>query len=245
MKILCYNGKKFTNEVPMAKKAAFTMIELVFVIVVLGVLAALALPRMDRDFRQEAVDNVIAALKYTQHMALNDNVIESNSSNWHRKFWRFGIQGCSDAGIFYYVGTDTDRGGNIDVSKGEAAVDTSNGMLMMGVNSAPCEDDLSGQVYSNGLAPSPNIFLTKKYGIADGTAGHNGNIISSGGCSGTSYIAFDYLGRPHKGITGVTTPNNATLLASDCKITLQFDDTSIADAVITVERETGRVYLSQ
>ena len=32
------------------KKPAFTMIELVFVIVVLGILAALALPRLERDF---------------------------------------------------------------------------------------------------------------------------------------------------------------------------------------------------
>jgi prepilin-type N-terminal cleavage/methylation domain-containing protein len=225
------------------KRAAFTMLELVFVIVVLGILAALAMPRMETDIRQEAIDNVIAAIKYTQHMALSDNVVESSNSNWHRKFWRFGKEGCSDNGIFYYIGSDKDMGGNIDATIGEAAVDVTNGMLYMGLNGQPCKDSILGQVYGNGLAASRNIFLTKKYGISEG------NMKFSSSCQTTDvnhgHIAFDYLGRPHAKIENVTQPDNTTLIGSDCNITLKFDDTNIQDVIITVERETGRVYLAQ
>lgn len=54
------------------KHPAFTMIELVFVIVVLGILSALAMPRIDRDLRQEAKDNILSSIRYTQHLALID-----------------------------------------------------------------------------------------------------------------------------------------------------------------------------
>jgi len=57
----------------MRNKSAFTMIELILVIVVLGILAALAMPRVDRDSRQEAADNILSAIRYTQHLALMDN----------------------------------------------------------------------------------------------------------------------------------------------------------------------------
>ena len=63
---------------------AFTMLELVFVIVVLGILAALALPRMDRDLRQEAKDNILSAIRYTQHLALMDNKTNPLDANWQR-----------------------------------------------------------------------------------------------------------------------------------------------------------------
>jgi prepilin-type N-terminal cleavage/methylation domain-containing protein len=226
------------------KRAAFSMIELVFVIVVLGILAAMAMPRMENDVRQEAIDNVIAAIKYTQHLALSDNVVESNKTDWQRKFWRFGKRGCGDLnGIFFYVGTDTDMEGNIDVSKGEAAIDPANGMVMMGLTNKPCEHSLDEQVYANGARASKNIFLTKNYGISEG------HMKFSTSCQTTNenhgHIAFDYLGRPHAGITGSNTPDYSTLITADCNITLIFDDANIDNVIITVERETGRVYKAQ
>ena len=70
------------------KKEAFTMLELVFVIVVLGILAALALPRIDRDLRQEAGDNILSAIRYTQHLALNDDKINPSINDWQKSLWQ-------------------------------------------------------------------------------------------------------------------------------------------------------------
>ena len=62
------------------------MIELVMVIVVLGILAVLAMPRLDRDLRQEAGDNILSAIRYTQHMALMDDVTNPNDNEWQKAF---------------------------------------------------------------------------------------------------------------------------------------------------------------
>ena len=221
------------------KKPAFTMIELVMVIVVLGILAALALPRMDRDIRQEAADNILSAIRYTQHMALIDNVTNPSNANWQQAFWRFGIEGCSDDGIFYYVASDKSTEGNIDA--GEEARDPINGLQMMGLNAKNCESDISEQTDA-----SPSIFLTHKYGIKDGSI-----TFTDCGNSTGKYIGFDQLGRPHRGFVqgsggggGSTAADYASVITTDCIITLDFDNASFGDMNITVEKETGYAYIS-
>lgn len=213
------------------KKPAFTMIELVMVIVVLGILAVLAMPRLDRDLRQEAGDNILSAIRYTQHMALMDDVTNPNDNEWQKAFWRFGFEGCSDNGIFYYIGSDKDTEGNIDA--GEEAIDPANGLSMMGLNNQPCETDISGQTNA-----SPNIFITKKHSISDG------NVAWSGGCTGASdYIGFDHLGRPHRGYTGSMTPDYSSIILNDCNLTLTFDASGISPLVITIEKQTGHAFI--
>jgi len=227
------------------KKAGFTMIELIMVIVVLGILSALAMPRIDRDIRQLAADNVLSAIRFTQHMALMDNVERPGTDTWQRMFWRFGKEGCSDNGIFYYVGSDKDMGGGLGET--EAAIDPVNGGWMLGQTTRACEGDISNQTYASGRSASKNIFLTKLYGISEG------KMIFSSSCrtlvnGTTGHIAFDYLGRPHSRGTAAgisfATPNYNTLISTDCSITLSFDDASINNVIITVEKETGRAFIA-
>lgn len=213
------------------KKAGFTMLELTMAIVVLGLLASLALPRLNRDIRQEAADSILSAIRYTQHMALMDNVSDPSDGRWQRSFWRIGFEGCSDDGIFYAIGSDKDKEGDIDVNDQEAALDPANGLPMMGNNNQKCEMTLQNNI-------SPNIFITKKFGISEG------NIIYSGGCSNAAqHIAFDYMGRPHTGIKGSDIPDYATVMQTDCKLTFSFDDNSFIPFSIIIENETGYAYI--
>jgi len=92
------------------------MIELVLVIVVLGILAALAMPRLDRDLRQEAADNILSAIRYTQHLALMDNKTDPFDANWQRELWNISFSS-SDYNI---------------TSLNTAAIDPANGKLMDG-----------------------------------------------------------------------------------------------------------------
>lgn len=202
------------------KRSAFTMIELVFIIVVLGILAALAMPRLDRDLKQEAADNILSSIRYTQHLALTDNKHKFNSTDWQKALWQIRFSP-SNGEWSYTIATNMDYNNNLDES--EAAVDPSNGQLM----------------HSTATNASPNIRLTKKYGIST---------ITFNGCAGDSastakHIAFDNLGRPHRGVTQGATNDYATYINNgDCQITFAspaFD----SNLVIEIKRETGYAYI--
>lgn len=198
------------------KRVGFTMLEMVMAIVVLGILAALAMPRLDRDLRQEAADNILSSIRYTQHLALTDNKHKFDSTDWQKALWQIRFSQ-SDGDWGYTIATNMDYNNNLD--EAEAAIDPSNGQLM----------------HSSATNASPNIFLTKKYGI---------NTITFNGCAGQSssaakHIAFDNLGRPHRGVTQGATNDYATYINNgNCQITFNspaFDSSFI----IEIKQETG------
>jgi len=199
---------------------AFTMIELVFVIVVLGILAALALPRMDRDLRQEAKDNILAAIRYTQHLALNDNKTDPSDPNWQKKLWKITFSTSNDnLANFYTISSDTNTNNTVD--RNETAVDPSNGKYMFTDDSTIDNDE------------SLNIFIGKTYGVY--------NITFSGGCSNAHpEIAFDHFGRPHNDVNNATN-NYSQYMDLNCTINVDFKDDSIANLNINIATETGYV----
>jgi prepilin-type N-terminal cleavage/methylation domain-containing protein len=200
---------------------AFTMLELVFVIVVLGILASLALPRMDRDLRQEAKDNILSAIRYTQHLALNDDKTDPSDTLWQKKLWKisFSTSG-NNLANFYTISSDADQDGFVD--KDESAIDPVNGKYMynLGGNTVIEPDE------------SPNIFIGKTYGV--------NSITFSDACNDAQHIAFDHLGRPHNDI-GDAENDYDEYMDSDCTIQFGFVDTSIKPLKITIATETGHV----
>jgi len=212
--------------------AAFTLLELIMVIVVLGILAALAMPRMERDFRQEVGDNILSAIRYTQHMALMDNVVVPTQARWQRSFWRFGVRSClkEEGDIFYYVGSDKNMEGNID--NNEAALDPANGKIMLGRAGTSCAEGINNNA-------SSDIFITHKYGIKDSDIFKQ----CGGGKDIVRYVGFDYLGRPHTKFANSPRPDYRSLMHTDCNLTFEFKDPDIDDLVITIERETGYAYI--
>ena len=73
-------------------KKAFTLLELVFVIVVVGILVAVILPRTKTNPVQEASVSLLSYIRYTQHLALVDDKYDtSNNINWYKKRWQLQI----------------------------------------------------------------------------------------------------------------------------------------------------------
>ncbi len=210
------------------KKLAFTMIELIMVIVVLGILAVFIVPKLERDLRQEAGENILSAIRYAQHMALIDDVTDPRKKKWQRKFWRFGIRTCRGDDIFYYVGSDKNMGGNIDNI--EAAIDPVNAKMILGATGQSCEDGVNNTA-------SENIFISHKYGIK------NTNIFKdcATSSSGARYIGFDYLGRPHLGFSASKVADYRSIMTVDCKLRFEFENAK--DLVINIEKETGYVFI--
>lgn len=203
------------------KRPAFTMLELVFVIVVLGILASLAMPRLERDLRQEAKDNLLSAIRYTQHLALIDDKTNPADPNWQKKLWRITFSTSTDnLANFYTVASDTSSNGAI--SQTESAIDPVNGKYMYNVGGDTTID-------SN---ESSNIFIGKKYGI--------NSMTFEDGCEDAQHVAFDHLGRPHNGIGGATN-DYSKYMSEDCIIEFGFVDGSITPLTVTIATETGYV----
>jgi len=72
-------------------KKAFTMLELVFVIVVIGILAAAIIPSTRTNPVQEAAIQLLSHIRYTQHLAMVDDKYGQNTPgnvDWFQKRWQ-------------------------------------------------------------------------------------------------------------------------------------------------------------
>jgi type II secretory pathway pseudopilin PulG len=167
------------------------MLELVFVIVVIGIITAVMLPRIDRDNVYEAAQQVISHIKYTQHLAMVDNKYDDTDPNWFLEKWQIAFYGCGG----YVVYSDENQGGG--PNRNEAADDPLSRKKIFTSNTC-AENTLD----------YPNVRLKNYYNIE--------NIVLSAGCGGQS-IMFDHLGRPYNAntVNGVMTQNCDITLNSE------------------------------
>jgi prepilin-type N-terminal cleavage/methylation domain-containing protein len=212
------------------KKSAFTMIELVFVIVVLGILASIAMGRMERDLRQEASETILSHIRLAQQLALSDNKHRSdNDVRWQTAYWRFEYEKCDNADKYIYkIGSDIDFSGGIN--KIESAIDPTNGKYIWADGACDNFDDLS-------VDESPDVYLYGRFGVE-----HISHSTTTGSCT-TQNIGFDFLGRPHSGLK--TYKNDGSdfqqLMIKDCILTFDmFDGTNFK---IKIEAETGHAFI--
>lgn len=208
-------------------KPAFTMIELVFVIVVLGILSSLAMPDFENEHTQEAADSILSHIRYTQHLALTDNKHMFNDREWQQKFWRIVFGSCTGTNRYFMIGSDEsmDNANNGYFQKEEAAIDPQTGKPYFWTNGADCSNGGDGTV-------SNDIFISKKYGVTE--------VIPSGSCTGQNHIGFDNMGRPHHKFSASIQPNYASVISNnkgECifTFTMSNDDTF----AISIQPETG------
>lgn len=205
------------------KRFAFTMIELIFVIIVIGILAALSMPSFNRNVIGEAAEQVANHIRYTQHLAMVDDKFDDTDATWWRERWqiRFYENGTPD-NYYYAVFSDKDQNGRGDTAAGkdEVAEDPISGKLLIGGENALM--DLTG---TYGITNVSSTCVTDDATLMTANKGS---------------FAFDSFGRPYTGSKNSVTPYSY-LLTQDCNITLQGPD---GTAIITVRPETGYVSVS-
>jgi prepilin-type N-terminal cleavage/methylation domain-containing protein len=227
----------------MRAKKAFTMVELIVVIVTLSILAAYSIPRLNRDTRSEAINHILTMMRYTQNLALHDDKHLRDNPKWQRRFWSFQIANCKGGGVYYSISTNNNmKNHKIYNNIEESAIDPSNGKYLYwnGANECPINN-------SDALADktSPNIFISKKYGIKNVDFKNCKIYKDKVTYNKNKRIAFDNFGRYYKSYENNTLPNNSGVGIGDCNIEFIFENSSIKPFVITVNKESGFIYLKE
>jgi len=81
------------------------MIELIIVIVVVGILAAVMIPKTDTEPARDAANQLSRHIQYAQHLAMVDDVYDDTDANWPDNRWGVII----GAGNKYTVQTGAGR----------------------------------------------------------------------------------------------------------------------------------------
>ncbi|MFA6761166.1 MAG: type II secretion system protein [Sulfuricurvum sp.] len=213
-------------------KKAFTMIEIIFVILVIGILAAVIASRGGPSSLDLAAEQVAQHIRYTQHLAMVDDVYDPNDSNWYKKRWQiyFNKHGDANGKWGYIVFSDSAGDYTGNPSKDEIAKDPLSGKYI--------SNGFTGLTYNSGKTEK-SANLGETYGIGDISLESESN-----GCSVSQRLAFDYLGRPVVGnSTSLKKPYKtetlSRLMKNQCRIVLKKGDES---KIIYVEPETGYVH---
>jgi len=112
-------------------KKAFTLIELIFIIILIGILSSVAASYFRDDKLALATYQVLEHIRYTQHLAISqhkftpkDTDYSSNNGQYHLARWqiRFVDQPGTPYILGYAVYSDADRNRNIDVAKNPTEV---------------------------------------------------------------------------------------------------------------------------
>lgn len=219
-------------------KKAFTMMELVFVIVVIGILAAVVMPRTGSNRLNEAAIQVVSHIRYTQHLAIVDDKFDVSDADWYKERWQIMFANTAGSGNTwsYMIFSDSLGGSTGTPDVNEHAVNPlDNSKFLSGGYSA-------GNIAYNNPKATRELNIGKEYGIT--------NVSFSANCEVNSKrIAFDYLGRPlydgaHLLDSAYRDGANSRLIqfssGNPCTITLTNSEGSVN---IAIEPETGYAHI--
>jgi len=221
-------------------KKAFTLLELIIVIVVITILSFFVTFRLTNNHLYEAADQILSHIRYTQHLALIDNKFDPLKQDWFKERWQLFFTKSSDTALgkawSYIIFSDSfTYTGKPDPS--EIAIDpyNINKRLTGGYTSGG-----SGIQYSDDRA-TKRMNIEREYGIKD--------VLFSNCGSSAKRISFDYMGRPYYGDLSSSTSAYNRRIKKQCKIILCLKKCSIADEEekisIAIEPETGYAHILQ
>ena len=197
------------------KRSAFTMLEIIIVVVIGGILAAVMIPRLERDTTREAANQLVRHMQYAQHLAMVDDVYDDQDVTWFQKRW-----------LTWFNNPEGYVVASLDLANGANTVTATDPGTQMLINSA--QDGSGGDL---------RMFNLTSITLTGGCAG----VIGTG--DGPA-ISFDNFGKPYfftnmADFSGATATDHA--LAAECTITIVGSNGKTA--TITIQPETGYIHL--
>lgn len=211
----------------MQKIEAFSLLELVIVMVVIGILLSITAINFKNDDLIRAANQVASHIRYTQFLALSDDRFNPEDENWFKARWQmyFTKTVAGKKVLYYSIFSDSGGyGGNPDGK--EIAKNPLNPAKVLSVSHAGIST----------INPTDELDLMAKFGLND--------VEFLEGCShsGSTRISFDNLGRPFKGNLARITNSTQNLITTTCRIRLTHQN---GDCIyINIEPITGLLSIS-
>lgn len=199
---------------PLSAHRAFTMLELVFVIVVVGILSFIAASSFQRNTVQEATDQLLSHIRYTQHLAMTDDKFNAGIANWYRNQWHLDIVVDNTLWVYSVLSAN---------NTGTYAKDPQNPSAFLSGLSTVAEANRA-----------KNLQLQAKYGITTITFT---NCPTANNATGFS-LYYDSLGRPYGNKSTATAPHDNLITNNPCTIVLS-NGNAAENMTIEISPETG------
>lgn len=220
-------------------KKAFSLLELCFTIVILGIVFAVAKLNFKDNKLDLAAKQILNDLAYTRNLALIQNSFKnSGKSEWFKARWQLYFirsKSATNNEQTYTIFLDKNADGNANIGKSdvnldrEIAVDILNPQKLM--NSGQ-----SGVIDKDDERVSARFNIQKSYGVE--------RVEFKGACSAMTRIIFDEFGRVHSPLRTANKPYEKALFHKNeaCVIKLIAKDEALC---IVIDTLSGYAYLAE
>lgn len=202
-------------------ESAFTMIELVFVIVIVGIISVMIAPSFDGNNARQAADQIVSHIRYAQHLAMLDNKFDTTDPDYFVERWhiQFAPDSSGNGNQVYWIISDSNHNGVLADQTEYAKNPLTSTRILSGDSSFA--DDIK----------TAEMDLTNEYGVT--SVLNNCAAVATNG-----RIYFDSLGRPYEDTVFPATAPHENLIQNICTIVI----TAGAETeTIEVYPETGYV----
>ncbi len=203
-------------------KKSFTLLELVFAMIIIAIIAGVLIPKPQHSNLDLAAQRVVLYLKHTRYLGLVDNKYKIDDDMWYKERWTMKFQNCSSkiGGLYFVVFSDENHKGS--PNKDECAKDPITTRRLY--SHWDCEASADESKY---------ILLTKEYGVTKVN-------ISCNSTSTIGSISFGHDGQAYSRLGTKPEDVEKYKLTQTCYIKLFDKDENFVQ--IAVEPETGYIH---
>ncbi len=203
-------------------KRAFSLVELIFTIFILILIAAFAKSKYTNNDLENAANKIILYLKQTRYQSLIDEKESKEETLWYKKRWTLKFFRCrrSEGGIYYSIYSDNNQTGHPNLE--ESLSDPLTNKKIYSSNKCKVTKETSKYV-----------LLTKEYGIDNVE-------VSCNNTSSIGQISFGSDGKVYSKLSNYENQKNEYEIKNKCVIKLISQKQGIKE--IYIEPRTGYVY---